>query len=308
MRYLYLLLTIALVACSAPVSQTPISPVPTNPQTQAVQSPAPVEGAQRVVALTSLSADILQRLDKTRLVGIPGSRLLRQNPAFAQLPQVSEGQTPPNLEKIVALKPDLVVGAAGFHDQTIAKLKSLGIPTLVTEVNSWQALENVTKQLAAAIQADPEPLLNQYRSLLPSNPAPGTSTLVLVSQQPILSPNKASWAGDLLQRFGAKNLAAELQGQSPIGGYITLSAEKVLEANPDVVIVVDADQQTLNALKSQAFWSKLRAVQQNRIYVLDYYGLVNPGSLSSIESVTTQLRCVIPGDQETCPKPLAPSP
>lgn len=209
---------------------------------------------------------------------------------MAKLPQVSEGQTPPNLEKIVALKPDLVIGAAGFHDQVLNRLQATGIRTMTTQVTSWRSLQDLTRTLAAEIQADPEPLLQSYQSFLSKNPVNPGSTLALVSYQPILAPNKTSWAGDLLSQFQVKNVAADLQGQSPQRGYITLSPEKVLETNPEILILVDVGDGTVDRLKAAPFWSKLKAVSRNRVYVFDYYGLVNPGSISAIEKACQKLQ------------------
>jgi iron complex transport system substrate-binding protein len=282
------------IACSPPTSQTSTSP---NASPPLAQSPpdetAPAVEVSRVVALTSLSADIIQRLNQTKLVGISGNRLLAQNPAFKDITRVSEGQTPPNLEKIVALKPDLVIGAAGFHDQTLTKLRELGIRTLTTEVRDWRTLQTLTSDLAREIRADPEPLLKTYQSFLSSQPANSGSTLVLVSAQPILAPNKTSWAGDLLNQFQIKNLAADLQGQSPQRGYITLSPEKVLEANPEVLILVDVGDGMVDKLKVEPFWNQLQAVKNDRVYIFDYYGLVNPGSIEAIEKACQQLQQVI---------------
>ncbi|MEA5553915.1 ABC transporter substrate-binding protein [Anabaena cylindrica UHCC 0172] len=277
-----LILTLFLFSCTTATTQTQSNVIP-------VQQ-LPKTSAKRVVALSSLSADIISQLDQTKLVGITGSTLFKNNPQLQDIPRVSEGRSIPNLEKIVSLKPDLVIGAAGFSDVTIQKLKQLGIPTLSTQVNNWQSLEELTKTLAQTIDVDPQPLLNRYKTFLPANSTPNISTLVLVSRQPILTPNKNSWAGDLISRFGAKNIAAELQGTSPIGGYVTLSAEKVLEANPEVLIVVNAEPTLLDSLKKEPFWQQLQATKNNRVYVFDYYGLVNPGSLETIEKASLELK------------------
>ena len=58
-----------------------------------------VNQPQRIIALTSLSADIIYQLNPEKLVGIPGSSLTRNDPRFADYPTVSEGNTPPDLEK-----------------------------------------------------------------------------------------------------------------------------------------------------------------------------------------------------------------
>ena len=270
-----------------------------NLSSQLPQFPAPVSttstakaAVSKVVALTSLTADIIYRLDKTKLVGIPGSRLLRENAEISKITQVSEGQTPPNLEKIIALKPDLVIGATGFHDQVLEKLKGLGIKTMTSSITSWKSLEDLTLAIATEIQADPAPLIQSYKSLLTNKSSKSESTLVLVSSQPILAPNKNSWAGDLLTQFQINNAAADLQGQSPQRGYITLSAEKVLEANPKVLILVDVGDGAINKLKEAPFWSKLDAVTRDRVYTFDYYGLVNPGSIDAIAKACTKLQAI----------------
>jgi iron complex transport system substrate-binding protein len=46
----------------------------------------------------------------------------------------------------------------------------------------------------------------------------------------------------------------------------------------------------LQEFSSQPFWQNLKAVKDKQIYVFDYYGLVNPGSIDAIESATQKLR------------------
>lgn len=248
------------------------------------------ERQRAFLALALAQAPKVLLLDAAKLVGMSGSRLLKENAAFRDIPQVSEGRTPPNLEKIVALKPDLVVGSTGFHDQVLERLKSLGITTITTQLDSWQALEALTQTLATAIQADPNPLLKFYRELLPTQPPQPVLTLVLASRQPLLTPNKTSWAGDLIDKFGAKNLVADLQGQSPMKGYLTLSPEKVLQANPEVLILVNVEGGDVNQFQSEPFWKDLKAVKNNRVYTLDYYGFVNAGSIDAIAKACSQLK------------------
>lgn len=245
---------------------------------------------ERVVALSSLTADLTEHLSRDKLVGIPGSSLFKDDGRFAELPQVSSDRTPPNLEKIVALKPDLVLGARGFHDQVAQRLEELGINTLLVEVNSWSSLTQITEDLALRLGANPQGLLQEYQACLNQAPSQSKSLLVLVSRQPILSPNKDSWAGDFLQQFKAENLAADEQGDSPIGGYVTLSAETILQENPEIILIVDPGQQgILEQFQKDAFWSNLQASTNDRIYTIDYYGLVNPGSVGKIREACDRL-------------------
>jgi iron complex transport system substrate-binding protein len=283
-------LIITACAVTTPPAAPPAAPLTSEPPSATTQT------VQKVVALTPLTADLVARLDASKLVGIPGSKLISGDPRFQNRTIVSAERTPPNLEKIVALKPNLVIGAAGFHDQTLAKLEQLGIDTLTTEVNRWEALAELTQTLARSLDADPKPLLDRYQTCLTNLPPSPRSTLVLVSRQPILSPNKASWAGDLLTQFKVKNLAAELQGESPMRGYVTLSPEKILQANPEVIILVDTSSDILAQFKTDTFWKQLQAVKNDRVYVFDYYGLVNPGSIEQIDQACTRLKQALAPD------------
>ncbi|NMF84541.1 ABC transporter substrate-binding protein [Nodosilinea sp. P-1105] len=257
-------------------------------QESPLAAPNPTE-EPRIVALTSLSADLVYTLDGDALVGIPGNELLRQDARFADLPTVSEGRTEPDLEQIVALEPTLVIGAAGFHDRTLQRLEELGTATLTTEVSSWADLRTLTTDLAATVDTDPQPLLERYDTCLAQAPDHSPTTLVLVSRQPLLTPNRNSWAGDFLTQFNIENVAADLQGDSPFEGYITLPEEKVLSADPEALLVVDAGENLLEQLQGEPFWSQLKATQQEQVHSFDYFGLVNPGSIASIEQTCRQL-------------------
>ncbi len=288
----------AIAACSAdaPSKDTPGAEAPateTSPEA-AIETTSAGEAEQTsdikvIVTLTSLTADLVHTLDEEKLAAIPGSSLLREDSRFAGLEVVSEGRAEPNLEKIVALKPDLVIGAAGFHDKTLNRLEELGVKTLATDVNGWDGLKALTTDLAQQMGADPQPLLGRYDACLAKAPESAPSALILVSRQPLLSPNKNSWAGDFLSKFNVKNLTADLQGKSPFDGYITLSEEKVLTSNPEALLVVNTQDNLLEQLKKDAFWGKLKATQTDAVHTFDYFGLVNPGSVASIEAVCDKL-------------------
>jgi iron complex transport system substrate-binding protein len=63
-----------------------------------------------------------------------------------------------------------------------------------------------------------------------------------------------------------------------------------LEANPDSIILVNAPAGEIEKIKTEPFWSKLRATQAQRVYNFDYYGLINPGSIDAIQKACAQLK------------------
>ncbi|MEM9007515.1 MAG: ABC transporter substrate-binding protein [Cyanobacteria bacterium P01_F01_bin.86] len=297
-RVLSVCLVGAIAACSANDTTTTRAdrtadtpPAESEESTTELAAPSAATATQ-IVALTSLTADIIHTLDEEKLVGISGNRILSEDERFAGLEVVSEGRTEPDLEKIVALQPDLVIGAEGFHDKTLERLAELDIETLAVDVTGWDALQTLTEDLAQRIGADPQPLSDRYEACLAQAPDVAPTALVLVSRQPLLSPNQDSWAGDFLAQFNIQNLIAELQGDSPFDGYITLSEEKVLTTNPDMLLVVETGENLLDQLKGDAFWGQLKATQEERVYTFAYFGLVNPGSIASIEATCAQLSVV----------------
>ena len=53
------------------------------------------------------------------------------------------------------------------------------------------------------------------------------------------------------------------------------------------------NNELMQQFKNQSFWSNLTAVKNNQVYTLDYFGLVNPGSIDAIEQASTKLKQII---------------
>ena len=247
--------------------------------------------AKRVVALTPLAADLIYHLDKSLLVAVPSSRYIQEvaNERFADFTKVgTRGNI--NLEQIVLLQPDLVIGSGTFQDEVLNKLGEIGINTISHETRSWQDLENLTMQLAEKTGTNPEPILSRLQSFLADIPEHNTSVLFLVSTQPTLSPNKNSWAGNLLQKFNYQNVTAELESSGRFQGYLTLSQEKILANNPDKIFIMESTTVNPEVFRQLPFWNKLRASQNNQVYVFHHDGLVSPTSIDTVEAVTRKLR------------------
>lgn len=250
---------------------------------------------KKIVALTSLSADLVNSIDSKSLVGIPGSSLLKSNPSYKDIEIISSGRMPPNLEKIISLKPDLVIGANGFHDKPLSKLNQLGVKTLSTKIKNLKDLENLNKEINSfLLKKDIEQLSNKISNCYSSSSkiSKDKNVIALVSTKPILSPNSKSWSGNLIKRFGLKNLTSELQSKSEFRGYVNLSQEWLLTAKPNNLIIVKTPGSNISQYESLAIWKKIPAVKKKNIFPFDYYGLINPGSLDSINKACKKLSSI----------------
>ena len=246
----------------------------------------------RVVALTSLTADLIHTIAKDSLVGIPGSSILKKNKDFDYIPIVSRGRMPPDLEKILSLKPDLVIGAKGFHDRPLSKLNSLGISTLSTSISSLDDLDKLNKKLASKLNARTKSLEDILGSCYPKNKNKNKNLIVLVSSKPILSPNKDSWAGNLISSFKFNNLASEITNKTEFKGYVNLSPEWLIKSQPENILVIKTPGSNMSQYESINIWNKLEAVKNNKIYTFDYYGLINAGGIKAINKACQKLSSI----------------
>ena len=250
----------------------------------------------KIVALTSLSADLVNQINKESLVGIPGSSLIRKNSDFDNKTIVSSGRMQPDLEKIINLNPTLVIGASGFHDKTLSKIKGLGINTLSTNIKSLKSLDNFYQELQRKLEVNNLTSIEEVlESCYPNNSIikrNNKDVVALVSVKPILSPGANSWAGSLINNFKLNNLSANIQNKTQFKGYTNLSQEWLLKIKPNNLILIKTPGSDISQYKSLPIWEKLPAVKNKKIFEFDYYGLINPGNLDSIDNACRKLSLI----------------
>ena len=247
---------------------------------------------KRVVALTSLGADLVASLDREVLFGVPGTSLTKNDRRYVGIKRISSGRSQPSIESIVSLEPDLVIGATGFHSKVLGSLERLGIPTLAFKIDRWNRLENAVEVLSRRIPNNGE-LKSRLARVCPPISASQrlkkdkTSVLILAGIAPKLSPNKQSWSGSLLERRGLLNATDSLPGTSQFSGYITMSNERLLSVKPGKVLVINpSGGVSREQLSLRKFFPALSA---GDFISMDYYGLINPGSLKSISKACAKL-------------------
>ena len=250
----------------------------------------------RIVALTSLSADLVNQINNKNLVGITGSSLLNKDDDFKNIPVVSSGRMQPDIEKIINLKPTLVIGASGFHDKTLMKINNLGIETISTEIKDIESLNNLYNLLLTKIDIenakDLDEVINNCFITKKNINNQQKNIVALVSVKPTLSPGASSWAGSLIKRFNLNNLSDNLQVKSQYKGYANLSLEWLLKARPNNLIIINTPGSNISQYQSLSIWEKIPAVKKNKVFEFEYYGLINPGNLDSINKACKKLSLI----------------
>lgn len=247
------------------------------------------ENNNRIISLNSLGADIVSKLDNDSLIGIPGSSLLKKNDLFSKKVIISEGRMPPSLEKIIKLKPTLVIGSAGFHDKILDKLGELNIETLKTDTKSINQLEILITDLSNYLNKDSSNLKESIKNCYLNKSKYRGSAVILASTKPLLSPNSNSWAGKLLDRFNFDNISKNLESKTEFKGYVNLSPEIILKTKPSKIIVISFPGMNQNDFSSEPILKKVLSTNNSEIITFNYYGLINPGSLKTINKACEKL-------------------
>ena len=190
----------------------------------------------------------------------------------------------PNLEKILLLKPDLILDldTANIYSQ----LRQIA-PTIVTEydpANSWQPslrtyAEALGKsELAEEIITNYYDRLDKFKTEINKKGKPITVSVIRIYPQGITFYQPDSFSGSILKDAGLSRPPLQIQG----GVQTSISQELISEADADIIFYWaysddyhsknDRIKTNLEKLTSDPLWQQLNAVKQGKVYqVPDYW-------------------------------------
>lgn len=195
-----------------------------------------------------------------------------------QAPMTKLSAYQPNIEAIVAYKPDLVVISNNI-DGLEKRLAAFSIPVLdlpapagLTGVYAeFDQLGQATGHLSQAEHEDTS-LRSQISKIVASVPKQATHpTYYYELDQTYYSVTSATFLGTLLGMLGMKDIADAAKGAAASGGYPQLSSEYIVKANPDYIILADTVccKQNAATVASRPGWSSLRAVKDKHVILLN---------------------------------------
>jgi len=233
--------------------------------------PAP---AQRVVSLAPHVTELLYAAGGgAKIVGAVSYS--DYPPQAQQLPRVGDNKSL-DLERIVALKPDLiVVWRHGNAQRQLDRLRELHIPLFfsephhlddvavsLTKLGELLGTSSTADAAAAAYRRDIARLRAQYAD------RPVVSVFYQVWDQPLMTLNGEHMVSDVIELCGGRNVFAKLQPLVP-----TVSTEAVLAANPQAIVTAapgaTKPDTTLPQLGAWRAWPRLSAVANNNLFSID---------------------------------------
>lgn len=216
---------------------------------------------QRIVSLLpSLTETVCELGQCQRLVGV--DRYSNYPESVRTLPQVGGGLDP-NIEAIVALKPDVVLMATS--SRVGERLQSLGIKVVALEPKSHADVKRVLEKIGQVLEVPDAQRVWRVidagvLAAAQSLPASVKNTRVYfeVNRAPYAA-GATSFIGETLTRLGAKNIVP-----ASLGPFPKLNPEYVVRANPDVIMVGDRNYA---GMEGRPGWSGIRAVKERRLCV-----------------------------------------
>jgi iron complex transport system substrate-binding protein len=242
----------------------------------------PVALAQPAVRIACVLPNVLNNLYmlglRNEIVGVHQWSLSKDNPDYAFItqidPRLADGELEAlngNVEKIVSLKPDLVILQVG--DQIIPTLQQDGIQVYAVQVNDFDGVTKLMQDLGALTgkSARAKEIIDYTAGKLAA--IQQKTSMIADAQKPkgmfVWGPSTLDIAGGvstgnaILAASGSQNVSASISEE-----HVVAKMEQVVTWNPDVIVIWYTDKLKVDDYLKDAGWGSISAVSKKQVYML----------------------------------------
>ncbi len=246
--------------------------------------------ARRIVTMSPNLAEIVCAVGATEaLVGVDD--FTSYPPETAAIARIG-GIINPDLERILALTPDLVLISRGLDKPLVEKLRSLQLPIYTTDPQDLagvlQVIREVGELCGHVTQAERlvQSLTRRQAAVRrQAQGRPPVRTLLAIAWDGLFVAGSRSFAGDLLRTAGAENVVEQMQGIDPEKPWPNVTRELVVLADPQLLVFAGeaaaptpgGAEAALRWLRQDRAWAGLAAVRAGQVVVIDQNILTIPG-------------------------------
>jgi len=208
--------------------------------------------------------------------------------------------TAPDLERTLALKPDLVIGSRLNPRSLLRSLESLGAPCFAVDAPKTiegvfgiiEAIGKITgsSRQAAALNRRMRQRLDRLQRLTADLPGSRRPSVLLIYQlDPLWTAGSGTFADEAVRIAGGSNAAAEIKG------YSAYPLESVLATRPQVILVTPMQASGAAAARQRALayppFKGLPAVVHGRVYPInpDLIDRAGPRVIQGVEEIARAL-------------------
>ena len=189
-----------------------------------------------------------------------------------------------NTEKVIKLKPDLVIGTGLTNSKDIKKLKDLGINIVTFDISKeFDRLCHIFLELGKLLGKEERArimVVESKKRIAKTQKKvgglPRKKVFVQLGSKPLFAATRDYFINDLIEFAGGTNIFKDAKS-----GLI--SREEVVRRNPDIVIITTMG---IAGEKEQKSWQQYRtinAVKNKHIYLVDSDKICSPTPVSFAE-------------------------
>ena len=173
----------------------------------------------------------------------------------------------PSLEKIIALKPDLVIESFHSSDAIDKSLSSNNIEIIKIQANSIEDIFKNFQKVAKILgkEKEAEKIIAEKRQKIEEIKKIDTTEkkgLFILAPTPMRVFGKGTLPNDIMEMLNIKNIAAGMEEMSP-----TLTPEYIIKENPDIILTFVKDPQEI--VKANPQIKDISAIKNNKFVVLE---------------------------------------
>ncbi|MBB6021884.1 iron complex transport system substrate-binding protein [Paenibacillus sp. JGP012] len=216
-----------------------------------------------------------------KAVGVPTPFNVEAPEEAAQVPKVGYMHEV-SMEKVLALKPDLVIGQRFDHGKLREIFKEANIPLANLNTQSIEDIKQNTilmgkitgnEQKAEELVDQMNSEINQVIEQIPDEKEMPTYAILTVMGDTAYVEQSSTIAVDIADQLKLRNATVSIGGEA-FAGYIPFSMEEMVMINPDYLFILshttnaEAEAMIEKNFKSNPAWSSLSAISNDHMYVL----------------------------------------
>ena len=226
------------------------------------------EEPMKIVSLAPSATEIIAAIGaEDKLVG--RTAYCNYPESITALPEVG-GTSDPNVETIVSLEPDLVIGAGHAPEEVITKLREVGIPVAFLKEDedfegTYSAIEKIGMLTGKTEEATKviDEMKTKVEKVDTDIKALNLEVIPKVYYATGYGESDYGAGGDtfigqIINIAGANNIMQDISGWS-------VSKEQIAEADPDIIIVPSGSGM-IEGMKEAEFYKDLRAVKEGKVF------------------------------------------
>jgi len=251
----------------------------------------PARHPERIVCLTEESTETLYLLgEERRIVGISGYTV-RPARARREKPRVSAFLSA-KTDKILALKPDLVIGFSDLQADIARDLTKAGLNVLIFNQRSVQEILNVILALSSLVgAADKGAALVQrleagLDEIREKAKAFGRRPRVYFEEwdEPMISGIR--WVSELVEIAGGEDVFSDQSSSQAATGRIVSNANVVIEKSPDVILASWCGKKFRpERVAARPGWQEIPAVKAGELHEIKSADILQPGPAALTDGV-----------------------